>query len=154
MPLLGDLRKFAGHAKAMVQMARGALIKRESGLLEEARVALRDKTAECFLMQRAPDGAPWAMRKTVYGHGRDGNPILFPILDYLRFEIAYESTAAFLRRAGSAIKVVVPPGKEYVWFHIKGTWKMVARPFLPTAQSVKQKILLAGVRAAKRVMGI
>ena len=75
-------------------------MRRELGLLEDARVALRDTVTECFLLQRSPDGVPWVERKTVYGDYRDTNPILFDLLSGLRFEITYSGTAAFLRRAG------------------------------------------------------
>lgn len=155
MPLLGPLDRLKQHGRRLHDLAGGALVRRESGLLEDARVALRDTVAECFLLQRSPDGVPWAERKTIYGDYRDTNPILFDLLSSLRFEIIYSGTAAFLRRAGSGVECV--SDKVYAFYHQNGTRTTKARPFLPTTTAppqLRQKMLLAGIRAAKLILGI
>ncbi|HMW22541.1 MAG TPA: hypothetical protein PKC59_03820 [Burkholderiaceae bacterium] len=155
MPLSGPLDRLRQHGRRLHDLAGGALVRRELGLLEDARVALRDTVTECFLLQRSPDGVPWVERKTVYGDYRDTNPILFDLLSGLRFEITYSGTAAFLRRAGSGVSC--ESDKYYAFYHQNGTRTVPARPFLPTKTAppqLRQQVLLAGIRAARSILGI
>jgi len=154
MPVSAPLSRMRSFARGVADMADGALLRRESGMLEESRVALREAVTECFLLQRDPDGKPWANRKTVYGNYRDTNPILFDILSSLKFEIAYQGTASFLRRAGSGVAIATD--KAHAFFHQTGTRFMVARKWFPVVSrpgQLRDRLLLAGLRGLRRVLG-
>lgn len=154
MPVTAPISRMRSFARGVADMADGAILRRESGMLEESRVALREAVTECFLLQRDPDGKPWANRKTVYGDYRDTNPILFDLLSSLRFEVVYQSTGAFLRRAGSGVSVISDKG--YAFFHQTGTRFMVARKFIPSVSrpgQLRDRLLLAGLRGLRRVLG-
>lgn len=153
MPVSAPLSRMRSYARNVRDLADGALLKREAGMLEEARVALREDVTECFLYQRDPTGKPWAERITIYGNTRDMNPILFDLLSSLRFEIVYSGTAAFLRRAGSGVKVV--SDKAYAFYHQTGTRRMVARKFIPSVERpgrLASKLMLAAVRSIRKIL--
>ena len=71
----------------------------------------------------------------------------------LRFEVVYQSTGAFLRRAGSGVSVISDKG--YAFFHQTGTrFRMVACKFIPSVSrpgQLRDRLLLAGLRGLRRV---
>lgn len=110
------LDKLAAVRARLLRMAgpEGAAI-----YTEAVRAAVEEQVFACFAGQRDPSGNPWAARVTPTGS--------WPLLD--RTGEGVSSVRVESARGGvNSIRVLSLP---YMKFHVTGTERMVARPFVP-----------------------